>query len=440
MIMVKPNSVSSFSNWSRVNKRLLILFIVYGLFASLTGALLLIWADNLRRNEDSRFQAHSLQSFVSTLLNNQSSYEASEQLLLSYRSDLSSQKEYDQWISSFIVLDDKAKAVYASQRSWLGQDLATISKYQKGRDKSYLSLLSECFRIDDHPLQHKSVQYDSNGGSDECFDRYNRQFSLNSYRSFLVHPISVHSRDVGLLNKRFFLVVGFDKSYFSSETLFIILNSFATSAGIVAVSLAILYGLIRLRFLADIKSAAEEDYLTSLPNRSSFTESSVNQLASAEAANSSCILAIVDIDLFKNINDTYGHQCGDYVLSEVARLIDSSLRPSDLVGRLGGEEFAILIECPRPEAVKVLDRIRLQIEFKKYAYEGRSLSVTVSMGAAESEEFGYNFDFLYSQADKALYHAKEEGRNCVRWARKLTKREGWDPGSAWDRSFGMDDR
>lgn len=127
---------------------------------------------------------------------------------------------------------------------------------------------------------------------------------------------------------------------------------------------------------------------------------------------------MIDIDYFKKVNDTYGHDTGDIVLKTVASNIMNSLRPSDLVVRYGGEEFAVIMpETELPAALSIAERVRQRIEKLSIGIhnDGEKISATVSIGAAtlaESEEL--TVPDLIKRADEALYKAKEEGRNCVK--------------------------
>ena len=141
----------------------------------------------------------------------------------------------------------------------------------------------------------------------------------------------------------------------------------------------------------------------------------MDMLAEAEERKGDLSFAIVDLDHFKRINDTYGHGCGDAALASVGALLLTVTRPEDLVCRFGGEEFAMLICAPREGGTKVLERLRLQLEMNHLLYNGHRIPLTASIGAAASSECGYNIDFLYNAADKALYEAKRGGRNRIAW-------------------------
>ena len=125
-------------------------------------------------------------------------------------------------------------------------------------------------------------------------------------------------------------------------------------------------------------------------------------------------ILMLDIDFFKNINDTYGHAVGDIVLEEVARIIKSCTRSADTAARYGGEEFVVMLNnTPSDAAMAIAERIRKSIEEKIIMYNGKKINVTISIGVSS-----YNFDFesaksIVDRADKALYESKQNGRNNV---------------------------
>lgn len=123
-------------------------------------------------------------------------------------------------------------------------------------------------------------------------------------------------------------------------------------------------------------------------------------------------LLFVDIDRFKEVNDRYGHAVGDQVLRTVAQTIAAAIRPPDLLGRYGGEEFLVgLVECDLEGALRIAERIRLRIARTRLCRDGKRTGVTVSIGAAAVKPDGDRLDALIERADRALYRAKAGGRN-----------------------------
>lgn len=123
-------------------------------------------------------------------------------------------------------------------------------------------------------------------------------------------------------------------------------------------------------------------------------------------------IIMCDIDHFKSVNDTYGHDAGDYVLKEVCQVISSEVRDKDLVGRWGGEEFLIVLFTNKMAAAKLAERIRAQIEAHQFTYKNISLRVTMTFGVS-SYHAGSDVKSLIKSADLKLYRGKEGGRNQV---------------------------
>jgi diguanylate cyclase (GGDEF)-like protein/PAS domain S-box-containing protein len=161
---------------------------------------------------------------------------------------------------------------------------------------------------------------------------------------------------------------------------------------------------------------ATHDALTGLLNRSAF-ESMVNcQLKSLRTKPSSkATLLYLDIDHFKTINDTWGHAAGDVVLTGVARLMVQCVRAADVVGRIGGDEFAVLLQgCDLKGATRLADQMRRSVQDSVFSWQGRSLQVEISIGVSLLEERMEDVATALHAADRGLYEAKHNGRNAVR--------------------------
>ena len=239
--------------------------------------------------------------------------------------------------------------------------------------------------------------------------------SLNS--SFTTYrPIFRPSSDLGLPREPYLVVATFSggivMASFLQEVLPLVLLALLLAA---LLSLS-LWFVLQALLLPRLSQAAQTDGLTRLMNRSAFMDAAMDLLAEGEERGSSHVFAIMDLDHFKRINDTYGHDCGDVALVSVAAVLATVMRSEDLVCRFGGEEFALLLATNEQAGRKVLERLRLQLEMSRVAYNGREIPVTVSIGAAATAECGYNLDYLYTSADRCLYAAKQGGRNRVEWA------------------------
>ena len=123
---------------------------------------------------------------------------------------------------------------------------------------------------------------------------------------------------------------------------------------------------------------------------------------------------MMDLDRFKSVNDTHGHQMGSHVLAEVGRLIRESIRGADVAARYGGEEFVVYLpDTGLPGATLAAERIREAIEHHSFSLDSVTIPVTISIGIAACPEHGRDIKSLVGRADRALYRAKETGRNRV---------------------------
>jgi diguanylate cyclase (GGDEF)-like protein len=159
---------------------------------------------------------------------------------------------------------------------------------------------------------------------------------------------------------------------------------------------------------------ATRDSLTGCFNKKSFLEHLSSEFAYATRHNKALSLAMIDIDHFKNINDTYGHLAGDYVLRNVANLMQVTVRTEDTLARYGGEEFAVIMrETPADQGFIAAERIRHRIELEKFnTFEGKQITVTISAGIATCEGGEpRTAEALVQAADELLYQAKRNGRN-----------------------------
>lgn len=173
----------------------------------------------------------------------------------------------------------------------------------------------------------------------------------------------------------------------------------------------------RKRLELELTSQAHLDYLTGLSNRRHFMEQGEVELSRAIRYDTPLSLLMLDIDFFKNVNDTYGHQVGDIVLQTLSKVCQGTMRQVDIGGRLGGEEFAVILpETEAKEAIEVAERLREAIAKTEVMIPiGLPIHFTVSIGVTTLNDKDVNIDVLLNQADKALYKAKETGRNkaCV---------------------------
>jgi diguanylate cyclase (GGDEF)-like protein len=187
-----------------------------------------------------------------------------------------------------------------------------------------------------------------------------------------------------------------------------------------------LYNHRRLQFKAqteeklareELRRLATTDALTGLDNRRALIQRGLEEFARSHRYNRPYSILIMDIDNFKQVNDTYGHAAGDEVLRQFARQIVGRMRKQDVFGRLGGEEFAMLLpETRLHDALTVSERLRRLCAESTYKVEdGEEVRITLSIGLVERTEDDASFDSLQKRADDMLYRAKQTGRNCVMW-------------------------
>ena len=174
-------------------------------------------------------------------------------------------------------------------------------------------------------------------------------------------------------------------------------------------------GELEILFYGALGSAAHTDPLTKIYNKGYLLEALEAEFKRAKALHTDFSLVFFDLDHFKKINDTYGHEAGDYVLKELTNLVRGGyLRPKDVFARYGGEEFVVLLgNTNAQQAATLAENMRAAVETHAFIYEGKRLPITTSIGVAELRSDVESAHTLIKVADKALYSAKEGGRNRV---------------------------
>lgn len=163
-----------------------------------------------------------------------------------------------------------------------------------------------------------------------------------------------------------------------------------------------------------LKELATRDSLTGILNRGSFFETAQHLLILSQRQKSPASFLLVDLDNFKRVNDTYGHFVGDKVLIHFTQTIQKSLRKSDLIGRVGGEEFAIFLpDTGNDDAFQLAEKLRKIISHSVLEVDGKTVAYTVSLGVESSEPKDHLIDELFKRADLKLYGAKDKGRDRV---------------------------
>jgi len=165
--------------------------------------------------------------------------------------------------------------------------------------------------------------------------------------------------------------------------------------------------------LEEQRQKALIDPLTGLPNRAAWSERLEHEIQQWQQHGNTLSLAMLDLDHFKRINDSYGHLAGDKVLKIIATVLRKRLRGSDFIARFGGEEFVLLLPATPPAiGAKLLETLRAAIEACPFHFKGERVTITISMGLA-SFRTGEHSDLVLKRADQALYRAKNAGRNRV---------------------------
>ncbi|MDZ4202139.1 MAG: diguanylate cyclase [Gallionella sp.] len=234
-------------------------------------------------------------------------------------------------------------------------------------------------------------------------DRISR---MHSYRMFDKYPLVVNTG----LTEETYLAVWYKQIWETGA----LIMAFMLSSAIFS------FLIVRLlrqqhRYQNELVLKAQVDYLTGISNRGHFMQQAELERARAIRYGSDLSLFMMDIDFFKQVNDRHGHQTGDTVLKSLADTCRETLREVDIIGRVGGEEFAILLpETGQNKAFEVAERLRTALSQLSVATEsGVPVRFTVSIGIAFLMTKKDNLDALLSRADKALYEAKESGRNKV---------------------------
>jgi len=170
----------------------------------------------------------------------------------------------------------------------------------------------------------------------------------------------------------------------------------------------------QLELIGTLQDLATRDFLTGLPNRRSFLERSQRQLERRAADAGSVAVAMVDIDHFKHINDSLGHEAGDQALRAVAGVLHAHTRPQDLSARFGGEEFCLLVTVEDEDAcARHFEQLRAAVAALELTLGGSTLRMTVSIGVCRMPAHSCTLHALIAEADRQLYLAKAGGRNRV---------------------------
>jgi len=168
---------------------------------------------------------------------------------------------------------------------------------------------------------------------------------------------------------------------------------------------------VRKLYERSLKNKAEKDYLTQLLNKFGFHKALQKYITAGNLIHYAVLM--MDVDNFKQINDTYGHTTGDAVLRDFTEIINSIVRTEDIAGRFGGDEFVVVIpDVSKDIALQIAERIRKAVDAHQFILSGQVLHYTISAGIAARDSADYSFNDIMEKADQALYQAKSKSRNC----------------------------
>jgi len=241
------------------------------------------------------------------------------------------------------------------------------------------------------------------------------------YVWLLVVPVLSHlllGPRYGLVMSVFFMSIGFVLFLIRFQHNPAIYNLGAVSnlalSGIATIVFSQVYEINRARAHRQLLHLATTDNLTSLANRTRFLDVFERERNHAIRNETDLTLLLLDIDHFKRVNDTFGHDIGDEVLKHISAVISGRLRKTDLACRLGGEEFGLLLPgaCLR-KSLRIAEDVRKNIANNPYTGKGKCIHLSVSIGIAEHGADGEDLETLYATADRHLYAAKAAGRNRI---------------------------
>lgn len=378
--------------------RLRSLVFLYWFFSSLLLAAFLGLIDLVERHREVLNDAEHSRDFVASTFAAPINMASRQALILAYAR--SPRVDENDGLNMLLVVDDLGKILYSSLPAARGLSIADPQLQRTETNDPDFKAVVRCFQ------QEKK----------DCVEMSSSSSLLRAGSFTVVRPIQLPSRDIGLPPERLLVLLNYDPGvvfvdYMQDLTFILLLSLF--SSGLL--SLALWTALSR-RLLPQLSEDVNIDGLTQLYNRTLFMEKAKDLLAEAEIRRTDYVFAVIDIDHFKRINDTYGHASGDEALAHVSDVFRAVTRPEDLVCRFGGEEFALLLGASRENGGRALERLRLQLEMTRLRVGGQKLKITASIGAAATGQCGYNIDYLYNVADKALYAAKQAGRNRLEWS------------------------
>lgn len=188
----------------------------------------------------------------------------------------------------------------------------------------------------------------------------------------------------------------------------------AVFCGLMILVFVYLYEARRATAYQKLQHMARTDALTGVANRGSFQQSLEQSIREAQRSQSKLVLVVLDVDYFKAVNDQYGHDAGDQALRHICNSLGQRLRATDTLGRLGGEEFGLLLRnTDGPGAESLVEGLRARLCSQPMRYGDQDIALSATFGLAEWPVDGRTAEQLYRCADQRLYRGKEQGRNCL---------------------------
>ncbi len=297
--------------------------------------------------------------------------------------------------------DAEAAFRYANQSLMGSKDMGNTKQ-----EVVALDVLVDYYRTNGQPEKAISLLIKKNASEKMQFD--DRQAKTMAYLT-IQHENLAKSHQINILNQKN-VVLSLENELSEKTALvqqLIILTLLAL------VGFFVMWGIKHKKIQKLYKGLSERDHMTRIYNRKGLRDHMDELLPKAQQNNKVISLAIFDLDLFKNVNDEYGHITGDWVIKNVIKTCERLADESITLGRLGGEEFAIICQKNRQWLEKSCQQCRLAISEIDTEPTGHHFKITASFGVTSTLLSGYSYTHMLTDADEALYHAKNSGRNTV---------------------------
>lgn len=302
-----------------------------------------------------------------------------------------------------LVVDQHGRVIAASNQALVGESLLVLASLANAR--SPLHFLDHC------GLRALGLA---------CLDRRSSHFQgplpwVGGEHLVRFTPVPLALAGSGTLPQHGTLITELDLQPLLQQAGLLALQVFALGLVPLTLTCACLVLVVRQRLFPELLNLAQTDALSGVMNRRAFLEAVAFRLEQVAGTAQPAVVALIDVDHFKQVNDTYGHAAGDEVIRAIAAVLEHGVRRSDLVGRLGGDEFALWLEVSAPQARQLLERLRSRVAGQPIVLaDGQRLPITLSIGMATSGgRFGNRLQELLAAADASLYVAKDQGRNRV---------------------------